>query len=400
MELTENDYLHLMKTYNNLTDYNNNQKRQGIHDYSLMNALLKKTDEVNLHSNFIYSMINPNGSHYCGNKFLEFFLESIRESGFINLDRAQVHKEKGKIDLLIEDGEKVIIIENKLRAPDQQHQISRYIQYAIENYLEGDKENLKDKIHIVYLSEYKLIPSAHKESTIGFDKFKVTPKTLIWKNEKVTLCNEQILDLVDGTEFIFNRVKHSDKLYHWVKKSKEYLTHKPNSEMLIYAFEEYRLILERLKNNNWRNVMSLDEYTIEIRDEEKQKDMYAFMCEANEKLNDYLAEKLYKEIIDIFPERTELKLEDTTFREFTPENCKKWFKEKGTSKNYKNIGFVFNENYFFGLGEKYFSYGLCVDGWEKGKGAKINRKNLQTNKEVNLFSLIEKLKIYRQKIST
>ena len=112
-ELPKNDYSTLLDIFNKLQENNIEKKKQGIHDYCLINALLKKNDEVNLHSNFIYSMINPKGSHYCENIFLKLFLESINEDGFINLNNAKVYKEKGKVDLLIEDGEKVIIIETQ-----------------------------------------------------------------------------------------------------------------------------------------------------------------------------------------------------------------------------------------------------------------------------------------------
>ena len=55
----ENGYKELLTLYNKLQSDNQKQKDAGVHDYSLMNALLKKTDEVNLHSNFIYSSMAP-----------------------------------------------------------------------------------------------------------------------------------------------------------------------------------------------------------------------------------------------------------------------------------------------------------------------------------------------------
>ena len=218
LKQSKDDYINLLEIYNkHIIESNTVKKRNGLHDYSLINALLKKTDEVHLHSNFIYSMINPEGSHYYGNKFLEFFLESINEKDFINLDNARVHKEKGKIDLLIEDGENIIIIENKLKAKDQKHQISRYIKYVLDEYIEEDNE-LSGKINIVYLSEYKKLPTSDKQSTIGFDELNDKSKKLIWKNKKVELCNKKILNLPNNTEFTFNRVKHSENLYEWTNK--------------------------------------------------------------------------------------------------------------------------------------------------------------------------------------
>ncbi len=37
--------------------------------------LMTEIFDKRIHSNFIYSMINPKYTHYCGNVFLNFFLE-------------------------------------------------------------------------------------------------------------------------------------------------------------------------------------------------------------------------------------------------------------------------------------------------------------------------------------
>ncbi len=391
------NYKNLLNKYNILYNENEKKKKLGVHDYSLMNALLKKTDEVNLHSNFIYSMINPKGSHYCGTIFLELFLEAINEANFVNLSNARVHKEKGKIDLLIEDGEKVIIIENKLRAVDQQHQISRYIQYVYDKYMDKNT-SVDNKVRIVYLSEYKKIPSKDKNSTIGFNKISNQSIELIWQEENdIELCNDTKLSLPKNTRLKFNSVQHSKHLLDWVFLSKNWLSqYKPNniSRGLDYAFDEYKLILKRLDTKKqWRNIMSLDEYTLVIKDEKEQEKMYAFMCEANEKLNDYLCEKLYEDIVQLFPKRETLVFPNKIFDEFTKPSCRKWFKQSGQSKNYRDIGFVFNEKYFFALGKDNISYGLYDKGWN----IKTNRKNIQCNRGNNLFTVINDLKKLKDK---
>jgi hypothetical protein len=118
--------------------------------------------------------------------------------------------------------------------------------------------------------------------------------------------------------------------------------------------------------------------------------MYDFMSEASKRLNDYLYTKLYDEIDRLFPEseRTKLTLNGKTFKVFTKEDCRKWFKQIGQKDKYKDIGFMFNEKYFFALGETNISYGLCAEGWN----IKTNRKNLQTNTGKNIFDVIDDLK--------
>ena len=85
--------------------------------------------------------------------------------------------------------------------------------------------------------------------------------------------------------------------------------------------------------------------------------------------------------------REKLTLVNKSFNEFTENSCKKWFMKQG---NYRDIGFVFNKKYYFALGKDNIAYGLIYKGWN----IKTNRKNLQTNKNKNLFSLIDELKKY------
>lgn len=382
-------YRRLLALYDNLWNTNQEKKSSGIHDYSLMNALLKKTDEVNLHSNFIYSMINPKSSHYCGNIFLKYFLEAINEPDFINLNDARVHKEVGKIDLLIEDGEKVIIIENKLRAPDQKHQISRYIKYSIGTYLTGKFEtsdDLENKIHIVYLSEYKRIPSAEQESCFGFKELTKESKELIWKNSDVELHNSGKLSLPTNTKLKFNRVQHSKELFEWIEKSNNWLRkYKLNdtSNSLTYAFNEYKLILKRLDiKKQWRNLMSLDDYTIELPDDE-QKMMYEFMKEATIKINTYKGKKLYQALEKYFLEIENCKDLDSK-KEFNELACIDWFNMKGS--DYKNIGFEFirdNKKYIFELATKYIYFGV---------GNHYDKNNRIAKKNDDIFIVTERLK--------
>jgi len=401
----ENNYGSLLVEFNKLRNENELKKQLGVHDYSLINALLNKNREVELHSNFIHSMINPNSNHYCDGIFLEFFLKSINEDKFLNLSNSKVHKEKGKIDLLIEDGERVIIIENKLRAVDQPQQISRYIDYSIKNYLNNDNTFLEHKVHVIYLSEYKPTPS--KDSTIGFKGLHSDSKELIWENNIVIFNDNNTLSLPKDTRLSYKRVKHSKHLLKWIESSKEWLkTYKPNlaSRSLEYAFDEYALILRRLDTKKgWKNLMSLDEYTLSLQEKE-EKDMYAFMCEASEKLNNYLSQKLFEEIEFLFPEtEREIVTIHEEFDLFSQEKCRNWFLQKGNSDKYRDIGFkVKNKEsvFIFAFGINNIAFGEVKNesefNWKNF--IKLNRQNLQKNqKDKNLFTLIEDLNKYKLK---
>lgn len=396
MRLSAEDYKELLTLFTDLQVSNENQKKSGVHDYSLMNALLKKTDEVHLHSNFIYSMIDPKGNHYCGNIFLEIFLESLGERDFINLDQARVHKEKGKIDILIEDGINILIIENKLRAIDQVYQISRYIHYVIDNYME-EFSTIDDKIHVVYLSEYKKIPDRASESIIGFEEIDNKSTKLVWKGVRTVLCKDHTCNfLKKGTKLDFRRVQHSRELMDWVNQSKDWLVlNRPSDSSLMYAFNEYELILKRLDTRKrWSNIVSLDEYVLELSNEEDQKKMSDLMEQSYKKLNDFKGKKLFQNISKLFENypKTKCFINGKEFKEFTMPNSVNWFKKSGTKENYQDVGLeveIKNEKYIFAMGVKNIAFGRSSD-FEFSK-------NIVSNREKDIFEIISEIEIKLKK---
>jgi len=138
-----------------------------INSFNIFSILRKSNEEVNLHSRFIYELLNPNGTHKQGSKFLELFLKEI-EIEFPSLDVA-IFKEKFNIDILIESKPKVIIIENKIDTQDHSNQLSNYLNtiksrgYRDENisliYLtlfeeEPNEESIRDKVLNITYSEH------------------------------------------------------------------------------------------------------------------------------------------------------------------------------------------------------------------------------------------------------
>jgi hypothetical protein len=87
-----------------------------INSFNIFSILRKPNDEVNLHSRFIYELLNPNGSHRQGKIFLEIFLRELE----IKLDGSdlKIFKEKFNIDILIQSKQQAIIIENKIDTTD------------------------------------------------------------------------------------------------------------------------------------------------------------------------------------------------------------------------------------------------------------------------------------------
>lgn len=126
---------------------------QGL-NFNVFDVLDRATDEVKGHSAFIGELLNPQGRHGQGGKFLEPFLERLRklspgktgelgepadsdawtvatEKPFV-IPREDNQPVTGRIDIILECPTHVLIIENKIYADDQYRQLERYRQYATQ----------------------------------------------------------------------------------------------------------------------------------------------------------------------------------------------------------------------------------------------------------------------------
>ena len=200
------------------------QRAMGKHDYNIFTLFHYFSDEVNLHSNFIASLLDPNGDHYKGDLFLKLFLEMCGIDDFsIDTSTATVFKEFKHIDIYISDGKKHIILENKVYAKDQPTQIARYIK-AIKD--EGAKD---EDIYVLYLHPDGKLPDDqsfgdYHAKLLGENpsiKFKVISygnEILKWidrcKNEvsNITDLNVFLSQYKDVIEMIYDRYKRIDEM--------------------------------------------------------------------------------------------------------------------------------------------------------------------------------------------
>ena len=145
-------------------------------NYNIFNDLGFMSDEVHLHSMFLANLLNPKGSHGQRGKFLEAFLKMLQKSFSaisadnleLDITNASVEVEKyigrqtdsegGRIDIYLTDGKHSIIIENKIYAVDQYHQMLRYWNYGMSQ--KGD--DTEKSFVLIYLTLDGCSPS--KES--------------------------------------------------------------------------------------------------------------------------------------------------------------------------------------------------------------------------------------------
>ena len=129
--------------------------------FNIFEVMGVEADEVLTHSTFIAHLLNPKGSHGCGDEFLKLFISQLSifndwefSTKDVNIDVEynigpilNDYDDGGRLDILIEttDRSKAIIIENKIYASDQNKQLVRYHNYALKTYGE-------DKFKILYLT--------------------------------------------------------------------------------------------------------------------------------------------------------------------------------------------------------------------------------------------------------
>lgn len=140
-----------------------NERRERGEDFNIFSDFGLMSDEVRLHSAFIAALLNPKGTHGQKDKFMKAFIEMLaRTSNSIPIDfletdspnlSVQVEKSVGpltsenggRIDLYITDRHHRIILENKIYADDQHHQMKRYWNFGMQK---GGEESFR----LIYLT--------------------------------------------------------------------------------------------------------------------------------------------------------------------------------------------------------------------------------------------------------
>ena len=270
------------------------QRAMGKHDYNIFTLFHGFSDEVNLHSNFIASLLDPNGDHYKSDLFLKLFLETCGIDDFsIDTSRVTVFKEFKHIDIYISDGKKHIILENKVYAKDQPTQIARYIK-AIQKEGVKESDSVKDEdICVLYLHPDGKLPDDQsfgdyhakllgENPSIKFKVISYSKEILEWidrcKNEvsNITDLNVFLSQYKDVIEMIYDRYKRIDKM---------------ETANLVEIFKEnYTAVSEIANNYQETRKKIIDEFFKNISDNLKgmyKKEDGFEICYPNSIIKDY-----------------------------------------------------------------------------------------------------------------
>ena len=303
------------------------------------------SSEVFTHTPILKDLLDPNGSHGQNDLFLKSFIN------YFNLDFELDHSFSikrefrcayGQIDLLLENKNKIIIIENKIYAADQNKQLSRYYDYCIE----------RKKIPVIFY--LTLQGNEPTKSSLGKIK-NIDQKYFIESFNEITPINLQC-------------ISYREDIKEWLKNSLELIDNTPNIEA---ALQQYLNLLEMLTG---------EAVTVKKELNEMLTDITPIELEAIRKLSyqfnssEYRGKLLYKLLNHV-----ENKLLETGHFEvsndypdisYDPKKCQKWFKQissKNQAIDRDIIGCVLkskvnvNLSFLFIAATDYMHYGVIID---------------------------------------
>ncbi|EEO24802.1 MULTISPECIES: PD-(D/E)XK nuclease family protein [Helicobacter] len=282
-------------------------KRRGNNDFNPYLEMWSGSNEVKLHSALICGFLNPLGKHYQGDVFLEVFLECVGlKEWFGDTSNAEVHKERKRIDIYITNGNRHIIIENKIWADDKPQQIQRYIdkivkEQILESSLEpSDRDSNDDmesselessesettqankaykNISVLYLAPYKRMPL---EYSLGE-----------WEIQGDYLVDKQ------GNQVRFKAISYKDEILKWIKKSQAKVGCITHLNSALYFYKDVVQII----TNKKENTMNIAKFLTDNKDNNMQENM-GIVFEILKKRGSIL-DKYYNEVMGKYKKEIE-----------------------------------------------------------------------------------------------
>lgn len=190
----DDKYTQLFSIINSTLQKQQEQKQRGINDYNMVSVVRRPTHEVGMHSNVLYSLLDPEGKHYQGRLFLDLFIEHVLKlplkdfSDDISVVAEELTEDNRRIDFTIKSSHTCIGIEMKVNSGDSENQISDYHKHLSD---ENRHNNIKPQMY--YLTKFG--NDADPSSTNGVDVVNISFKKhiLTW----LKLCQEEIKNITN-----------------------------------------------------------------------------------------------------------------------------------------------------------------------------------------------------------
>lgn len=187
----------LLKQIELIIQKNNKIKEETGGPFNIFSILNMERLEVQTHSALLYELLNPEGSHSQGNIYLRLFIDEVLEiKGFdfedVKVDRERSISSLGRIDLVIENQEQLIIIEIKIDAGDQENQLKRYNEY-------GMKSGKEYKIYYLTLFGYEASDYSTGNADIDYKCISFEIDILSWINNCIGAAKTPLLPVIRET---------------------------------------------------------------------------------------------------------------------------------------------------------------------------------------------------------
>lgn len=352
----ENEQIKLLEHLQGVIKFESKRKKITAEDFNIFNILGISHLEVSTHSRFISNLLDPCGSHYQGNIFLELFMRKIGIEDF-NYADASIEVEKsenkyGRFDIFITDDKNwTIIIENKIHAGSQEKQLGRYIKYLKET----SKTKNKKLLYLTLANEFDNDSHCNEDYSPGIG---------ISQREKEFLEPQGVKTVEDIK--LYKHITYSNDILDWLANAQKEAVSLPRIREVI---EQYIQIIRELTNKPEDMVMN------EIKDYiKKDKEHYNALtecCKAYNNIRTDLIKKVFEDIKVIIKNKyPNAKIENSIEEDGT---------EKGLifqSTKYKNVSLqcVFEGNLkgdlFIGIwneGKEQLQLPK-PDGWKEGNG--------------------------------
>ncbi|MCI7582832.1 PD-(D/E)XK nuclease family protein [Campylobacter sp.] len=192
------------------------RRRRGIHDLNIFDVL--ETKEVK-HSKFLSALLDPDGLHYQNDLFLREFVDICELKDFdFDTSRAKVYREYNNIDIYITDGDKHIIIENKIWTSDHDEQIARYIQAIVDE--QDEQDEIYERILVLYLT-----PFDDEIKELG---------GIAQINENYLLTDENY----NSIKVSYKRISYQKEILEWISKIKLEIANLIDLSVIISQYEK------------------------------------------------------------------------------------------------------------------------------------------------------------------
>lgn len=172
-------------------------------NFNIFEVLKLENLEVDLHSYFLYSLINNQKQSYLHEQFFKYFLEIVLKEEYDSSKKYQVFREykihNGRIDFYITTSDKQYAIEMKIYSSDSKNQLKKYQEFL-------DNHNKISKLYYLTLFGEEPLHEENKLVNLNLISFKDNISKWIRKCIEKSYDNSSIREILKQYLFIVNKL--------------------------------------------------------------------------------------------------------------------------------------------------------------------------------------------------